>query len=268
MSKPRPNPIHVISLGAGVQSSTLALMASQGQISPTPSEAIFANTHSESEATYRYLAWLREVLAFPVREVDNGSLWDDVGKLVPTATEKRQIANRVLPIFYHANGQTNMAQRRCTHNYKLTPIRRHVRKYFERGVVQWIGISTDEATRMRDSEVNYVQNRYPLIEMDMSRTDCIEWLKSNGYPVPPKSSCVFCPFHDDNTWKEMKYNRPADVRRAVELEKRIQANEARSDYEPYTPFLHRSLIPLDEVIFKHEKQINLFENECYGMCGN
>lgn len=40
------DPIHVISLGAGVQSSTMALMAANGEITPMPKCAIFADTQA------------------------------------------------------------------------------------------------------------------------------------------------------------------------------------------------------------------------------
>ena len=40
-------PIHVLSLGAGVQSSTLALMAAAGEVTPMPTAAIFADTQAE-----------------------------------------------------------------------------------------------------------------------------------------------------------------------------------------------------------------------------
>ena len=44
-SKPMPDAkLRVISLGAGVQSSVMALMAAKGEIGPMPDCAIFADT--------------------------------------------------------------------------------------------------------------------------------------------------------------------------------------------------------------------------------
>ncbi|HXF81293.1 MAG TPA: hypothetical protein VNN19_00860 [bacterium] len=52
------DPRHVIlSLGAGVQSTTLALMAARGEIE-RPEAAIFADTGWEPRAVYEHLAWL------------------------------------------------------------------------------------------------------------------------------------------------------------------------------------------------------------------
>ena len=68
----------VISLGGGVQSSVMALMASQGAFDAIPNCAIFADTHWEPPSLYTHLDWLAERLGFPVYVVDNGrSLRED-----------------------------------------------------------------------------------------------------------------------------------------------------------------------------------------------
>ena len=41
-------------------------------------------------------------------------------------------------------------------------------------VEMWLGISTDEAIRMKDSRDRWITNRYPLIEVGMSRRDCAD----------------------------------------------------------------------------------------------
>lgn len=65
---------HIISLGAGVQSSTLALMAVHGEITPMPDAAIFADTQAEPQSVYKWLDWLEMQLPFPVHRVTKG-LW-------------------------------------------------------------------------------------------------------------------------------------------------------------------------------------------------
>lgn len=66
----------ILSLGAGVQSSTLALMAAHGEITPMPDCAIFADTGSEPRKVYEWLDWLETKLPFPVHRVmkDGGLL--------------------------------------------------------------------------------------------------------------------------------------------------------------------------------------------------
>lgn len=65
---------HYLSLGAGVQSSTLALMYAVGELKPMPKAAIFADTQAEPKSVYKWLDWLREVLPYPVYTVSKGSL--------------------------------------------------------------------------------------------------------------------------------------------------------------------------------------------------
>jgi hypothetical protein len=58
--------------------------------------------------------------------------------------------------------------------------------------------------------------------------------------------------------------------RAVEFERKLQETKAESNNFKTTPFLHRSLVPLDKVDFSTDferGQGDLFQNECLGMCG-
>ena len=48
----------VISLGGGVQSSVMALMASEGAFDRVPDCAVFADTHWEPPSLYSHLEWL------------------------------------------------------------------------------------------------------------------------------------------------------------------------------------------------------------------
>ncbi len=78
-----------------------------------------------------------------------------------------------------------IGRRQCTTNYKISPIHNKIRELLglRKGqrvpsgtmVELWLGISTDEAVRMKDSRDRWVTNRYPLIETGMSRQDCIDW---------------------------------------------------------------------------------------------
>ena len=121
---------------------------------------------------------------------------------------------------------------------------------------------------MKPARDKWIKNRWPLIESRMSRHDCLQWMERNGYPRPPRSACVFCPFHSDDEWLRLKNEDPAAFADAVRFEKNYQ-NAIRSGSGFYgTPYLHRSLKPLAEVNFdKHADQMRLFDNECEGMCG-
>lgn len=269
-------PIHIISLGAGVQSSTMALMAACGEITPMPTAAIFADTQAEPLGVYNWLDWLETQLPFPVHRVTRGSLETDSLDVRRSSRSGKLYVRTFVPYFIKAeDGSKGVVYRKCTRDYKLDPIFKKVKQLAEIPrackevrAVQWVGISTDEAQRMKDSPNPWAINRWPLIEKNLSRRDCLAWMAEHGYPQPPRSACVFCPYHSDREWLRLKMDEPKEFARAVEFERLSQ--EAASNQEALrgVPFLHSSLKPLGDVVFsKDTKQIDLFNNECEGMCG-
>lgn len=268
MSSPK---LRVLSLGAGVQSTTLALMAAHGEIEPMPDCAVFADTGAEPRAVYEHLEWLTSanVLPFPVHVVTAGNLREVIGKQRP----RGKYARIDIPAFVKPSG---MITRSCTKNFKIEPIRRKVRQiaglYRKRSpkhavVEQWIGISLDEAHRMKPSGEPWVEHRWPLIEKRMSRVDCLNWMKMNDYPTPPKSSCTFCPFHSDAQWRNLTKEEFAD---AVEVDRLLRNPKGPQRIAKGELYLHRSHVPLDEVDLSTDEergQPDLFGNECEGMCG-
>lgn len=265
-------PIHIISLGAGVQSSTMALMAAKGEITPMPKCAIFADTQAEPKSVYVWLDWLEKQLPFPVHRVTKGNLATKYLKM-RTTKDGRRFTSTDIPFFtLSATNQIGkIMQRGCTADFKITPILQLVRKLsgIKRGqktvgAIQWIGISLDEISRMKDARDPWVAHRWPLVDLRMKRGDCIRWMEENGYPKPPRSACIFCPYHSNTEWRRLKNEEPFEFEKAVQFEKAHSKNFAS------TPFLHRSCIPLSEVDFSTEEergQLNMFNNECEGMCG-
>ena len=246
----------------------MALMASKGEISPMPELAVFADTQAEPKSVYEWLDWLETHLPFPVVRVSHGNLETDAVSVRTSKKLDMPYLRQDIPAYtLEENGDKGILWRQCTSRYKIEPIYKALKQYKTDGVTMWMGISTDEAQRMKDSQKNWVVNRYPLIELRMTRSDCFEWMKKNGYPVPPRSSCVFCPYHSDKEWIRLRDEEPEEFQRAVEFERNLQqaASEVpriRSQY-----FLHNSRRNLDEVIFRDDYQPSLFGNECEGMCG-
>lgn len=274
------DPVHLISLGAGVQSSTMALMAAHGGITPMPKAAIFSDVGGGEEAVepmsvYRWLDWLEKQLPFPVYRVWKGNL-----KMVAlTLREKKDgtgtWTKSLLPVYtLDEEGQRGHMRRACTYDYKLMPLMKAARKLgnIKRGqkhvgVVQWVGFSTDEASRMKPSLEPWAEVRWPLIEKNMSRRDCFKWMESHGYPKPPRSACYFCPYHSDAEWIRLKTEEPDEFKKAIEFERELQRTKGLTTNMRSVPYLHASRKPLSEVVFDERKQLDLFENSCEGMCG-
>lgn len=266
----RRRPLRVLSLGAGVQSSTLALMCAHGEFE-MPDCAIFADTQAEPQSVYDWLAWLEDQLPFPVHRVTAGDLAKK-SLVVKTSRNNRQYAKHAIPAFIVDNeNRVGIMMRQCTSDFKIEVIQRKIKQLSGgNSVEQYIGISWDEIHRIKDSRKKYIVNRYPLIEKRIRRIDCLRWMQENGYPEPPRSACMFCPYHSDKEWLRLKTEEPLAFQQAVEFEKNYQKTYSQIYNFRGTPFLHRSLKPLSEVDFdpqKNQMEMDFFGNECEGMCG-
>jgi len=255
-------------------------MAARGEIAPMPSAAIFADTQAEPQSVYDWLDWLEKQLPFPVYRVTAGNL---TAASLSTKTNRktgREYYSNLIPAYIlNQDGSRGIIGRHCTYNYKIVPIQKKARalggvKRGQKtiGVIQWIGISLDEAHRMKPCREAWCQHRWPLIEKEMTRHDCLRWLDKNKFPKPTRSACTYCPFHSDNEWRRLKTDDPKAFSDAEQFEASLQKLHSRINIKGRItgiPFLHNSLIPIGEIDFSEdETQGNLnFGNECEGMCG-
>lgn len=276
-----PEPIHLLSLGAGVQSSTLALMAAAGEVMPMPTAAIFADTQAEPPNVYRWLHWLEKRLPFPVHRVTAGSLTENMLSTKNNRKTGKPYYSNLLPAFIlNGDGTRGQVARHCTSDYKIIPIRRLARKLggVKRGqktigIIQWIGISLDEIRRMKPSRDAWCQHRWPLVEKRMTRLLCLDWMRERGYPDPPRSACIYCPYRRNPEWRRLQLDEPESFAEAVRVEKALQDLHLRISANGKikgTPYLHEDRIPLGSVNFTSDRergQLPLWEDECEGMCG-
>lgn len=272
-------PLRVLALGAGVQSSALALMASRKEPGiPEVDVAIFADTQWEPKAVYEHLDWLEKQLAFPVIRTTFG----DLGKATRENMTEHGYKYCEIPVFLrdYSTGKIMMTSRNCTDRYKIRPMRKAMREEMRRRgakkVVQMFGISTDEYTRMRDSDAKFITNSYPLIDNNFSRADCLAWFEER-YPgrTLPRSACLGCPYHSDREWMRIATGSPDEFKATVELEADMRKTYVHHNGgKETTPFFHSSARPLDEVMddllsiqslpFEEE---GLWGAECAGVCG-
>jgi len=265
-----------LSLGAGVQSSTLALMAAHGEIEPVEA-AIFADTDWEPKKVYDWLAWLEAEIQrcphpFPVYRVSKGSLRQDL------IDKQNGLIDRVAAIPWHLlmpNGDRAMGRRQCTAEYKIGPLTKKTRELVglkprqrAKGVLceMLIGISTDEIVRIKPSVDPWKVHVWPLIDAGMARHDCLTWMQRKGYPLPPKSSCIGCPFHSDDEWRLLRQD-PESWQDAITMDELLRKSGGKMIGQQ---FMHRSCQPLAEVDLSTAEdhgQVDMFGNECEGMCG-
>ena len=276
-----------LSLGAGVQSSVLALLLSnkvarlEEKGYPRPDCAVFADTGWEPDYVYEHLEWLESQLSYPLIRVSSGSLKKNIKKAL-TVSGHRFVD---VPFYMVApDGKKGILRRQCTNHYKIRPIYREIRRRaggtkgrpFPRGthVEMWLGISTDEVTRMKPSRETWLEHRWPLVDIGMSRNDCIGWFEEE-YPGRrlPRSACVICPYRSDENWLEMKESDAASYEEAVQFDRWLR-NSTRNPVRKILngrPYLHSARRPLATVVSSIAESgpdaLNHFNNECEGVCG-
>lgn len=261
-----------ISLGAGVQSSTMALMAARGLITPMPLGAIFADTQDEPPSVYAWLPWLEAQLPFPIYYVSRGKLSTESLRVRTSKTGNTYVKHSIPAFVANNDGTVGIQRRQCTSDFKIEMIQRKLRTLIGRdaNTTQWIGISLDEVHRIKPSRKKWIFNRYPLIEHRMTRHDCLTWMVAQKFPTPPRSACVFCPYHSDMEWARLKREEPAAFTHAVEHELALQHAYASVPSFKGRPYLHRGLKLLSQTDFETkttEGQQHPFGNECEGVCG-
>lgn len=288
----------VLSLGAGVQSTTVLLMSCKG-ILPKLDCAIFADTQWEPKAVYEHLEWLTgesERHGIPVHVVTAGDLRADAieFRLNRVSTDGKRYAS--IPTFVrNPDGSQGIVRRQCTKGYKIEPIEKFMRREVlglaprqraprEPVIEQWFGISADELGRMTISREPWKTHRYPLVkdlaikkpyllfEQGYTRDDCTHWLQEN-YPDRhvTRSACIGCPFHDDDEWLAIKAT-PNEWKDVVEFDALMrsaaQQNALGRGKLVGDLYLHRSLVPLDMVqLVPGRNNSDGMANECLGMCG-
>lgn len=263
-----------LSLGAGVQSTALLILSATGRCERAD-VAIFADTGDEPQWVYEHLERLKAWSPIPIEVVSRGHLSADN---VALARYKGQRTRMVLiPAFTRGrDGQAVPTRRQCTHEYKIQPIERRVKELMgfakgERVVGRGfaralIGISLDEATRMKPSRTRWVESVYPLVELGLRRKDCLRVIANAGLPEPKKSSCVFCPYHGDEFWRTLQRYHPDEFARAAAFDDAIRDMGKSGRWGEV--FVHRSLRPLRTIDFNQQGRLfgDLEDEECDGGC--
>ena len=275
----------VLKLGAGVQSTALFLLARGPEAKLRFDLAIFADTGEEPAAVSAHLEYLRALGSPEIWVRSAGRLGDDLihGR---NSTGQRFVS---IPAFTkNAEGKVGMVRRQCTAEYKIEVVNRAIRRELlglkprqripkDVAVHQYFGISTDEAARAERAKkrfegVRHTVPHWPLIEMGWSRKDCLAYLRDKLPHETPKSSCVFCPYRTNQSWRHLKATDPDGWNRAVEIDTalRDKASVCNRGFRQEL-FVHRTCVPLAVIDFDALAPNALdpmSTGECHGMCGN
>lgn len=172
MESPK-EPLHIISLGAGVQSSTMALMAAAGEITPMPMCAIFADTQDEPASVYKYLDWLEPMLPFQTHRVTAGSLSKSILDL-RKSKRGSMFSKTSFPAFtLSSTGEkAKIVNRACTRDFKLVPIQRKTKEL--------VGEASIKVWRKKHRISLAVWNAYLKAEAEANAA------RKANKPIPPR----------------------------------------------------------------------------------
>jgi hypothetical protein len=267
--------LRIISYGGGVQSSALVVLASQGRLDEVMGgpidAAVFVNVGDDAEHPDT-LGYVRTVMTPWATE--RGVTVEEIrptwrrgaraGQPKDLHTELMRPDLRDIPIpIRMPEGMPGMRQ--CTVRFKIRVISRWLREHGaspDTPAVRAVGISTDEFHRANNANTEPNQSvAYPLLDLGLDRQACMSVIRDAGLPVPPKSSCYFCPFHKPAHWSEMRRDRPDLFDQAAELEAHLIVQRINLGRDP--AYLTRFGKPLRDAI--PEAQDRLFVSDDWSM---
>lgn len=259
--------LRVFSFGGGVQSTAALVLAARGEIDYKT--FLFANVGADSEypATLRYIAdhSAPYAAAHGIELVEIRRTLRDGSQ--PTLLDRIYSTPQSVPIPMRGV-KGGPLSRTCTGDYKIKPIIKWLKEHgatAAQPAVSGLGISLDEFHRMRtDSGVAWQRLDYPLIQLRLSRDDCKAIIAAAGLPLPPKSSCWFCPFKRRQEWQRLADNEPALFAQAVEIEAYLSAKSTARGKPPL--FLTGHAIPLTAVITGNQSEMLMDDNCDSGYC--
>lgn len=227
---------NVISCGGGVQSTAMIALVYSEKL-PKPDLVLMVDTGYEKRGTLDYAqkvlipACDKIGLKFKMLKTPNNAIFNEQGMIVIPAFKRTE------------DGTEQKLYNMCSGPWKVAVMRRYLRSLGIRKARSWIGISTDEAKRQKQSRQDWLSNHYPLVELGISRYQCLFTIRRLGWPDPARSSCIMCPLQHDDEYELMKSEYPADYQRVVNMDNEIEK------IDPYI-FLHKSMTRMRDIIWR------------------
>lgn len=186
---------------------------------------LFADPGRENPKTYEYIPILNKWL------IDNGQ---------PEITIVRQLNKNgefigLYQDCINLKALPSIAYgfKKCLLKYKVQPQEKYLNNWeptqylWANGgvVLRYKGYDADEEHRTKKdySDKKYI-NIHPLVDLNMGRFECVKTIIDSGLPLPPKSSCTFCPSMKPWEIIELYENEPKEFYDAVTMERNASEN--------------------------------------------
>jgi len=195
----------VLSYGAGTNST--AMLVGLSERGERPDAILFADTGGERPSTYAHIA---EVSAWCAA---NGFPEITIVRATGKTLEQDCLDRNALPAIAYGF-------KTCSLRWKKDPQDKWCRNNGFRDAIRLIGIDADETRRAKE----YPLTRYPLIEWDWGRDECVDAIPREGISQPGKSACFFCP---STKKKEILALAPDLIQRALRIESGAKLTSAK-----------------------------------------
>lgn len=270
----------ILSFGAGMQSTALALMSCENAMTDGPAPhplvpvydaVIICDLGLEQE-------WVRQQTEFVRRAcVDAGIFFKKLDThmyqdFMENFGERRTIS---IPWWtLSEDGHKSKMPRYCTIDYKVEEIAKFVRWEllgYEKG--EWtraedikshemhMGFSLEEKKRCGKNPNKLFVNHFPLVEMGWTRAESYKYILEKWGLDTKASACPFCPFHRNYYFQHIKEHDPAIYRSVVQMDHLLR------DKTPKPPmdsdlFISRSRKRIEDLT---PEDCN--DAECFQYCG-
>lgn len=237
----------ILSCGAGMQSTALALMSCENKLAQIQSKApvyprvpiydaiIFCDLGLEPDWVYLQVHFIQNVcdgVGIPFYILDTHLYQDYLEKFGKTNVKS-------IPFWsLGADGKKAKLRRHCTIDYKIEIINRFVRysllgyryrqhiKEADKGAHEMhLGFSAEESKRAFESKSAMFVNCYPLIEMGLTRADNYKYILEIWGLDTKASACAFCPFHQNYFFKYIKENDPQTYKGVVAFDQMLEEKQ-------------------------------------------
>lgn len=216
-----PTRTQIFSSGGGVQSAAITALIVLGEL-PKPDLAVIVDTEREKSTTWEYL----ETVTGPAL-ASVGVEIHRVPKSGLATCDLLTCGKIAIPAFTSAGASVGKLPTYCSNQWKRRVMQRWATKNQGVKTAQtWIGFSVDEigrAAKQIKGKPGKWGVRFPLLELGMTRGDCLALVKEMGWPVPPRSSCWMCPNMHMREWREVMAGQDRD--KVIAFEREIRQHD-------------------------------------------
>lgn len=232
----------VLSCGAGMQSTALALMSAEnvkkGVVHPEVpiyDAIVFCDLNCEPPWVYTqadFIAAMCEQYGIPFY-VLNSYIFEDHALRIQHGKFIK------MPLWTMNNGKKGKLRRTCTIDYKIVAIQQfvkhHLLGYQKRRRLKpedigahemHIGFSAEEQNRIFDSHNPLFVNKFPLVEMGLERKDNYRYILEEWGLDTKASACYICPFHKNYFFKYLKDHHPYDYEAVTDFDRILSQKSA------------------------------------------